>query len=187
MNTFWFHPCVRILEVCVRVHHVCVRMVVHKKHVHACFQYVHAHLWYASIVVLVDTILCPKHAISLFFCLFLSNMIHRLVFLSFTSLWSYSSKGNSKSLFDWHFLGLQPLTAETRALMEAAGFEPLMHLFLESTASGVLVHALAERWWDTTHTFYIAKWEMTVTPHDFHRMIDLRSHRPIINLEGEWS
>ena len=76
----------------MRVHRVCIRMVVHKKHVHTCFQYVHAHLWYtyaylqyASLIVL-DTILCPKHAISLFFCLFLSNMIHMLLFLSFTGL-----------------------------------------------------------------------------------------------------
>ena len=173
----------RILGVCMRVHHVYVCMVVHKKHVLACFQYVHAHLWYAyaysqnaSIVVLIDTILCPKHAISLFFCLFLSNMIHMLLFSSFTGLWSYSSRGNSKSLFDWHVLGLQPLTAKMRALMEVAGFEPLMHLLLENMASGVLGHALAERWWDTTHTFYIAEWEMTMTAHDFHQMIGLRSH-----------
>ena len=27
----------------------------------------------------------------------------------------------------------------------------------------------------------------SVTPHDFHRMIGLRSYRPIINLEGESS
>lgn len=49
-----------------------------------------------------------------------------------------------------------------------------MRLLLKSTGSGVLVQALAERWW-----------EMIVTPHNFHRITDLRSHGPIINLEGK--
>ena len=46
-------------------------------------------------------------------------------------------------------------------------------------------HSLAERWWDTTHTFNIADREMTMTPHDFHRMIGLRCDRALINLKGK--
>lgn len=44
---------------------------------------------------------------------------------------------------------------------------------------------LAEKWWDTTYTFHIAEREMTVTPHDFYRMIDLRFDGPQIDLKGE--
>ena len=40
---------------------------------------------------------------------------------------------------------------------------------------------------DTTHTFHITEREITVTPHDFYWMTSLRSHRPIIDLEGESS
>ena len=41
-----------------------------------------------------------------------------------------------------------------------------------------------ERWWDTTHTFHIAKREMTVIPYDFHRMTSLRFEGDIISLDG---
>lgn len=57
---------------------------------------------------------------------------------------------------------------KTKALVRLTGFEPLLHLLLESVASGVLVQALAERWWDTTQIFHIAKKEMAITPNDFH-------------------
>ena len=43
----------------------------------------------------------------------------------------------------------------------------------ERSASAVLMQTLAERWWDTTHTFHIADKEMIITPHDFHRMTGL--------------
>ena len=61
-----------------------------------------------------------------------------------------------------------------RALVRAMGFEPILCLLLESHASTILVQSLAERWWETTHTFHIADREMTVTPHDFHQMTNLR-------------
>ena len=77
------------------------------------------------------------------------------------------------------------MVKETRTLVDVANYEPFMRLLLESSTNDVLVQALAERWWDTTYTFHIAKYEITMTPHDFHQMISLRSHRPIINLEGE--
>ena len=48
-------------------------------------------------------------------------------------------------------------------------------------------YRLAERWWDTSHTFHIAGREMTMTPHDFHWMTDLWSDGLIINLENESS
>ena len=40
---------------------------------------------------------------------------------------------------------------------------------------------------DTTHTFHITEREIIVTPHDFYWMTSLRSHQPIIDLEGESS
>ena len=77
------------------------------------------------------------------------------------------------------------MTDKARALVDTVDFRPLMHLLHKGSASGVLVYALTERWWNTTHTFYIADQEITMTPYDFHRMSDLRSHGPIINLEDE--
>ncbi len=42
------------------------------------------------------------------------------------------------------------------------------------TAKKSLLCALAERWWDTTHTFYIAIVEMTITPYNMYRLTGLR-------------
>ena len=53
------------------------------------------------------------------------------------------------------------------------------------SASAVLAQTLAERWWDTTHTFYIANWEMNITPYDFHCMTGLRFNGVSISLEDE--
>ena len=47
------------------------------------------------------------------------------------------------------------------------------------------MQTLVERWWDTTHTFHIADWEMTITPHDFHCITSLWFDGALINLEGE--
>ena len=79
------------------------------------------------------------------------------------------------------------LPAETRAYIHAASFKPIIHLLLKRSASAIMVHTLAKRWWDTTHTFHIADREITVTPHDFHHMIGLRCDGAIINLEGKSS
>ena len=46
-----------------------------------------------------------------------------------------------------------------------------------------LVQCLIERWWDTTHTFHIAKREMMVIPYDFHRMTSLSFKGDIISLD----
>lgn len=69
--------------------------------------------------------------------------------------------------------------------MSVVSFEPIMCLFLEGSTNGILVQALADSWWDTTHTFHIAGRGMTVTPHDFHQMTNLRFDGPIINLESD--
>ena len=79
------------------------------------------------------------------------------------------------------------LTKETKGHIRVAGFEPIIHLLPKRSASAILVQTLAERWWDTTHTFHIVDREMTVTPHGFHRMIGLRFDGALINLEGESS
>jgi len=55
-----------------------------------------------------------------------------------------------------------------RTLVDVIGFATLMHLLPESSTDSVLVQTLAERWWDTTHTFHIAGQRITVTLHDFH-------------------
>ena len=71
--------------------------------------------------------------------------------------------------------------------MDTTSFGKLMHLLPESSVSAVLVQALTETWWDTTHTFHIIEQEIIVTFHDFHWMTSLRSHGPIIKFEGESS
>ena len=84
-------------------------------------------------------------------------------------------------MVEWY----RALTVGIGAYIHVAGLEPIICLLPERSTSTILVQSLTERWWDTTHTFHIANREMTVTPHDFHRMISLRCDGAIINLEGE--
>ena len=93
----------------------------------------------------------------------------------------FSGRGSTNHIASWY----KAITDNMRALVRAMGFEPILCLLLESHASTILVQSLAERWWETTHTFHIADREMTVTPHDFHQMTNLRCDRSIINLKGE--
>lgn len=65
------------------------------------------------------------------------------------------------------------------------GFELIIRLMPERFACAVLVQTLAKRWWDITHTFHITDWGMTITPHGFHRMIDLWFDGVLISLEDE--
>lgn len=74
---------------------------------------------------------------------------------------------------------------ETQGHICMAGFESVVHLMPKRSAHVVLAQTLAERWWDTTHTFHIAGQEMTITPHDFHHMIGLRFDGVLISLEDE--
>ena len=91
--------------------------------------------------------------------------------------------GSVSHIFVWYWA----LTKDTKTLVCVAGFEPIMCLLLESSTNGILVQVLADRWLDTTHTFHIARMDLTVTPHDFHWMTDLRADGSIINLEVELS
>ena len=76
------------------------------------------------------------------------------------------------------------LVPETKAYIREAGFEPIIDILLEKSASATLVQRFIERWWDTTHTFHIVEREMTVTPYDFYRMTNLSFEGAIISLDG---
>ena len=92
----------------------------------------------------------------------------------------YASRGSTNKVAEWY----NPLVPKTRAYIWEVGFEPIIGLLPERFASATLVKWLIERWWDTTHTFHIAKWKMTVTPYDFYRMTGLSSEGAIISLDG---
>ena len=83
-------------------------------------------------------------------------------------------------MVEWYNL----LVPETRGYIREASFEPIISLLLEKSASATLVQCLIERWWDTTHTFHIAKCEMTVTPYDFYSITDLSFEGAIISLDS---
>ena len=93
----------------------------------------------------------------------------------------YFGRGSTSRVLVWYNI----LTEETRGHIQATGFEPFICLMPKRSASAVLVQTLAERWWDTTHTFHIAGREMTITPYEFHRMIGLRVDGVSISLEDE--
>ena len=76
------------------------------------------------------------------------------------------------------------LVPETKAYIREAGFEPIIDILLEKSASATLVQRFNERWWDTTHTFHIVEREMTVTSYDFYYMIGLSFEGVIISLDG---
>ena len=103
-------------------------------------------------------------------------------FHPFVDFAPFSGRGSTNRVAAWY----RVLTAETRAHICVTGFEPIILLLPERFASAILVQTLAEKWWDTTHTFHIANREMTLTPYDFHRMTVLRCDGALINLEGEW-
>ena len=77
------------------------------------------------------------------------------------------------------------LADDTKALVHEASFKPILHLFLDNFINAILVQALVERWWDTTHTFHIAERKMNLTPYAFRWMTNLQCDSLIINLEGE--
>ena len=112
----------------------------------------------------------------------LSNYDFHAIFSSFLQILpSFSGRGSTNLIASWY----KAITDNTWALVRAASFEPILRLLLKSRASTILVQSLAERWWETTHTFHIANREIMVTPHDFHRMTDLQCDGSIINLKGE--
>ena len=83
-------------------------------------------------------------------------------------------------MVEWYNL----LVLENKAYVWEAGFESIIGLLLEKSASSTLVQCLIKRWWDTTHTFHIAKQKMTMTPYNFYRMTGLSFKRAIISLDG---
>ena len=74
---------------------------------------------------------------------------------------------------------------ETRAHIHVAGFNPIIRLLSERSASAILVQSLAKKWWDTTYTFHIVGREMIMTPRDFDHMTGLWCDSALINLEGK--
>ena len=109
------------------------------------------------------------------------HLIMNLISFSFLQvLPPYSGKRSTNRVLIWYRI----LIKETRGHIRASGFKLIIRLLPERSANVTLVHTLAERWWDTTHTFHIGDREMTIAPHDFH-MTDLRIDGAWINLEGE--
>ena len=95
----------------------------------------------------------------------------------------YSGRGNTNKVAEWY----GELAEVMKAHICVVGFEPIICLLSERSASAMLVQCLAERWWGTIHTFHIAEKEMTVTPYDFHCMTGLRCDNAIIDFKGELS
>lgn len=93
----------------------------------------------------------------------------------------YFGRGSTRRVLVWYNI----LFAETRGHIRAMGFELIIRLMPERFSCAVLVQTLAKRWWDITHTFHIIDWGMTITPHGFHRMIDLWFDGVLISLEDE--
>ena len=61
-----------------------------------------------------------------------------------------------------------------KARIDDAGFLPFVTLLVDSLSDRMVIHALAERWWDSTNTFHLPFGEMTMTPLDFHVITGLR-------------
>lgn len=103
---------------------------------------------------------------------------------SFLHLFAYFapflSKGSTNSVAAWY----RVLTIVTKAVICVASFKLIIRLLSARSTSTILVQSLAERWWDTTYTFYIADKEMIVTSHDFQYMTGLKCDGALINLEG---
>ena len=95
-NTFWLHLHIHIPGVCVHVHLVCICINVHKNFTDTCFSMrtrMHTSSMHAHTKAYNHSFM-PKCAISLFFHLFLSNMILMLLFLfSFCKIRSLTRVG----------------------------------------------------------------------------------------------
>ena len=135
-----------------------------------------AHAWACRHKFMSKT--CCNTFLSLIFVQYDSRM---LLFVNVKGGFHFWVGPDSKTLMDWYRL----LKVETKALVREVVFEPLMCLLLESLASGVLGQVLVKRWWDTTYTFHIVEREMTMTPHDFHRMTELTASGLVVTLKGE--
>ena len=111
------------------------------------------------------------------FCL---NEESNLFFFFLQSSSPCVGRGSTNTVVEWYNL----FVPKTRAYIQEPGFEPIIGLLSEKSANATLVQCLIERWWDTTHTFHIAKREITVTPYNFYLMTSLSFEGNIINLDG---
>ena len=93
----------------------------------------------------------------------------------------FLGRGSTNCIASWY----KALIDDTKAFICVVDFEPIIRLLPKSHTSAILVQSLVERWWNITHTFHIVDREMTMTPHDFHRMTSLRCDGTIINLKGK--
>uniref|UniRef100_A0A2N9IQ68 Aminotransferase-like plant mobile domain-containing protein n=1 Tax=Fagus sylvatica TaxID=28930 RepID=A0A2N9IQ68_FAGSY len=94
-----------------------------------------------------------------FICSFLSDAVH-----------TFLSRGNPTEVLKWW----GRLNSTTRFFVEAASFKHFVETQPIERAKKSILCALAERWWDTTHTFHIASVEMTITPYGVYRLTGLR-------------
>ena len=129
---------------------------------------------------------CKSNILLHYFCIrlwsphhFSSHYESNIIFFPFSLqiLAPFSSRASTNWVAIWY----RTLTKETMGHIHATGFKPIICLLLERSASAILMQTLAKRRWDTTHTFHIANREMTMTPHDFHRMTSLRCIGALIN------
>uniref|UniRef100_A0A2N9EQ52 Aminotransferase-like plant mobile domain-containing protein n=1 Tax=Fagus sylvatica TaxID=28930 RepID=A0A2N9EQ52_FAGSY len=92
------------------------------------------------------------------------------VSLSILRLALASKRRNPTKVLKW-WKRLIPLT---QFMVELVGFKQFVESQPTETSKKIFLYALAERWWDTTHTFHIASVEVTITLYDKYRLTGLR-------------
>ena len=66
---------------------------------------------------------------------------------------------------------------EVKKNINRAGFGEFVKIIGVAHPDKMLLHALSERWWDTTHTFHFDNiGELTITPTDFSALTGLPVH-----------
>jgi hypothetical protein len=103
------------------------------------------------------------------FLLFSFSLTHVSFFLM-QAVHTFLSRGNPTEVLKWW----GRLNSTTRFFVEAASFKHFVETQPIERAKKSILCALAERWWDTTHTFHIASVEMTITPYGVYRLTGLR-------------
>ncbi|PON60694.1 Aminotransferase-like mobile domain containing protein [Parasponia andersonii] len=76
----------------------------------------------------------------------------------------------------------EELPSSVRDIVDHSGFKHVIDALSPSRPDSGLLQSLAERWWDTTHTFHFEQFgEMTMTPKDFSSITAIPvTGRPII-------
>lgn len=85
--------------------------------------------------------------------------------------------GNPATCSEWYKI----LDPNVKRKVQNAGFGEFLKLIPKGNRDRCLVHALGERWWDTTNSFFFDHvGEMTMTPLDFSALTGIRvSGKPI--------